>query len=286
MAGLMYLSYCTLLILLHRPFIEKEGVEPTKSSVSSLSICTSAATRCVDVAASMHFRDFLLVSWNFAIYQVFTASLIHIHTAANSGSVISDVAKGDLIKSVSVVKRLSKFSTSAGQIHQVLLRLMKMGNIPYESLSDEEENGDKGATVSKAHINKGSRKRRKSKATPALTTPSAASNSDNYSSRSTNVDDSVDSARGDCKLTTSSTPWITDLSQNHSASKLLKSPNTSTQATSTSTRTPNQQYDDPSSSANSTPTSVVNGDWINGLYSSIQQDGNQGERSNKQCIMV
>jgi hypothetical protein len=90
----MYLSYCTLLILLHRPFIEKEGGEKTKSSLSSLSICTSAATRCVDVAASMHFRDFLLVSWNFAIYHVFTASLIHIHTVANSGSVVSDLAKG------------------------------------------------------------------------------------------------------------------------------------------------------------------------------------------------
>ncbi|ORZ13577.1 fungal-specific transcription factor domain-domain-containing protein, partial [Absidia repens] len=124
MSGLMYLSYCTLLILLHRPFIEKEGSEKTKSSVSSLSICTSAATRCVDVASSMHFRDFLLVSWNFAIYHVFTASLIHIHTAANSGSIVSDVAKGDLVKSVRVVKRLSNLSTAACQIHQVLLRLM------------------------------------------------------------------------------------------------------------------------------------------------------------------
>ncbi|KAI8098493.1 fungal-specific transcription factor domain-containing protein, partial [Halteromyces radiatus] len=124
MSGLMYLSYCTLLILLHRPFIEKEGGEKTKSSVSSLSICISAATRCVDVADSMHFRDFLLVSWNFAIYHVFTASLIHIHTASHAGSVVSDVAKSDLIKSVRVVKRLSNMSAAACQIHQVLLRLM------------------------------------------------------------------------------------------------------------------------------------------------------------------
>jgi hypothetical protein len=228
----------------------------------------------------MHFRDFLLVSWSFAIYQVFTASLIHIHTAANSGSVISDVAKGDLIKSVSVVKRLSKFSTSAGHIHQVLLRLMKMGNIPYESLSEDEENEDQGAGGSKAYINKAPKKRRKPKATPALTTPSASSNSD-PNARSTNVDHSEDSARGDGKLTTISTSRISDLRQNQSTS-IPKNPSTSTQVT--STPTPTQQHDDPANSANSTPTSVINGDWINGLYSSIQQEGNQGERSNKQCI--
>jgi hypothetical protein len=283
MIGLMYLSYCTLLILLHRPFIEKEGVEPTKSSASSLSICTSAATRCVDVAASMHFRDFLLVSWSFAIYQVFTASLIHIHTAANSGSVISDVAKGDLIKSVSVVKRLSKFSTTAGRIHQVLLRLMKMGNIPYDALSEDEENEDQGAGGSKAHVNKASKKRRRSKATPALTTPSAASNSDS-NARSTIFDHREDSARGDGKFTTSSTSRIAELRQNQSTANLPKNLNASIQVT--STPTPTQQHDDPSNSANSTPTSVVNGDWINGLYSSMQQDGNQRERSNKQCIKI
>ncbi|KAI9262802.1 fungal-specific transcription factor domain-containing protein [Helicostylum pulchrum] len=140
MSGLMYLSYCTLLILLHRPFIEKDGGQKTRSSQSSLSICTSAATRCVDIAEKMHYRDFLLVSWNFAIYPVFTAALIHIYNAANPDSIVSDVAKSNLIKAAGVIKRLSKLSSGAGRLYVVLRQLMKLRKIDIDSceLSDTD----------------------------------------------------------------------------------------------------------------------------------------------------
>ncbi|KAI9483643.1 MAG: fungal-specific transcription factor domain-containing protein [Benjaminiella poitrasii] len=142
MSGLMYLSYCTLLILLHRPFIENNG-GMTRSSQSSLSICTSAATRCVDIAEKMHYRDFLLVSWNFAMYPVFTASLIHIYNATNPDTIVSDVAKSNLWRACSVIKRMSKISIAAARLYDVLTQLTKIRDISMDeklqNRSDDEE---------------------------------------------------------------------------------------------------------------------------------------------------
>ncbi|KAI8980552.1 fungal-specific transcription factor domain-containing protein [Pilobolus umbonatus] len=179
-----------------------EGGEKTRSSQSSLSICTSAATRCVDIAEKMHYRDFLLSSWNFAIYPVFTASLIHIYNASNSDSIVSDVAKGNLIKATQVVKRLSKLSTAAGRVYEVLLQLMKVRRI---SVTGEEE-------VKKTH------RRKKS---------------------------------GSIKKTDE------DIPANKESD--IQSPITIASDS------------DIMPSAQSTPSSM-NGDWINGLYSSFQSD--------------
>ncbi|KAI7870988.1 fungal-specific transcription factor domain-containing protein [Spinellus fusiger] len=130
MSGLIYLAYCTLLMLLHRPFIEQDTEKNTKSSLSSLSICTNAATRCVDIAEKMHYRDFLLISWNFSIYPVFTASVIHVYNASNTDSIISDVAISNVIKAIIVIKRLSKITPSAEHMYHVLRRLMHYHKIP------------------------------------------------------------------------------------------------------------------------------------------------------------
>lgn len=262
----MYLSYCTLLILLHRPFIEKEGGEKTRSSLSSLSICTSAATRCVDVATSMHFRDFLLVSWNFAIYHVFTASLIHIHTVANSGSVVSDLAKGDLIKAIRVVKRLSNLSAAACQIHQVLLRLMKMRNIPYTDPSDDNSDNENGCREDQAkHSNKGRTKDKK------------ASSASIATKARTNLS-RPDTMATDTTTKSGMSPRISDVGRGQITHKLTaRSP--SADPPSTTVNSVQQPHDDRASSASSTPTSLTNGDWINGLYSSIQQEDNQGKQT-------
>lgn len=77
----------------------------------------------------MHYRDFLLVSWNFAIYPVFTASLIHIYNATNKDRDIAEAAKSNLAKAVYVVERLAKVSFNASKLHDLLLELAKARGI-------------------------------------------------------------------------------------------------------------------------------------------------------------
>ncbi|KAG1156293.1 hypothetical protein G6F36_014338 [Rhizopus arrhizus] len=121
----LHLCYFTLLILLHRPFIEKgQG-----NSTSSINICTSAAIQCVDLAEKMHYRDFLLVSWNFVIYPVFTAALIHIYNATQSDNQTAVEAKGHLKRAIAVIRQLGKLSVGANQLHTLLLDLTKFQKI-------------------------------------------------------------------------------------------------------------------------------------------------------------
>lgn len=77
----------------------------------------------------MHYRDFLLVSWNFAIYPVFTASLIHIYNATNKDRDTAEAAKSNLAKAVCVVERLAKVSINASKLHGLLLELAKARGI-------------------------------------------------------------------------------------------------------------------------------------------------------------
>ncbi|KAI9265939.1 fungal-specific transcription factor domain-containing protein [Sporodiniella umbellata] len=127
MSNMLHLSYHTLLILLHRPFIEKAEINVNEKS--SLSICTDAAERIVEIAENMHYRDFLLVSWNFSIYHVFTASLIHIFNATSNDHHISNPSKQYLRRAISVIERLANLTKSAIKLHQLLLDLVKIRNI-------------------------------------------------------------------------------------------------------------------------------------------------------------
>ncbi|KAI9340749.1 fungal-specific transcription factor domain-containing protein [Pilaira anomala] len=250
MSGLMYLSYCTLLILLHRPFIEKDGGQKTRSSQSSLSICTSAATRCVDIAEKMHYRDFLLVSWNFAIYPVFTAALIHIYNAANPDSIVSDVAKSNLIKAAGVIKRLSKLSSAAGRLYEVLVQLMKLRKIDIDSceLSDQEE--EETASIKKK---KTSWERKKPHTILTNTKGKKRRTSDEYS---------IHESDGICK--------ISDVGRGNTPSSRAYM----NRASPTETVSPsmNMLSDSEVASTHSTPSSMNNGDWINGLYSQLQSE--------------
>ncbi|KAI7873465.1 fungal-specific transcription factor domain-containing protein [Mucor mucedo] len=207
MSGLMYLSYCTLLILLHRPFIEKEG-QNTRSSKSSLSICTSAATRCVDIAEKMHYRDFLLVSWNFAIYPVFTAALIHIYNASNPDSIVSDEAKSNLIKATGVIKRLSKLSSGARRLYDVLRQLMRLREITVDNSELSDDTTVKENKRKTCHVRK-----------------NTASGSRLYLNRASSTE--------------MNSPMLSDSEV---------------------------------ASTHSTPSSIGNGEWINGLYSQLQTD--------------
>lgn len=232
----MYLCYCTLLILLHRPFIEKDGGQKTRSSHSSLSICTSAATRCVDIAEKMHYRDFLLVSWNFGIYPVFTASLIHIYNATNPDTIIADVAKSNLVKACVVIKRLSKISIGAAKLYDVLDQLTKIRDIKIDTPKIFEKLKSKHAHSLIKH---------------------SKSKSEHHTHESDSNKTSPEMGR------------TTQLySHTRESSTELGSP--------TAPISPDTEA---ITSAHSTPSSIGNGDWINGLYSSIQPSNFQGRSS-------
>ncbi|GAA5805450.1 hypothetical protein HPULCUR_010966 [Helicostylum pulchrum] len=131
MSGLLCLSYCTSLILLHRPFIEKQD-DNRKSKLTSqgaLTICTNAAIRIVEVSESMHYRDFLMVSWGFALYPVFTATLIHIHNSSNPDSIVSDVAKSNLMRSLAVVDKLCLLSPMASKMGVILKKVVSLSPV-------------------------------------------------------------------------------------------------------------------------------------------------------------
>lgn len=255
----MYLSYCTLLILLHRPFIEKDSGQKTRSSQSSFSICTSAATRCVDIAEKMHYRDFLLVSWNFAIYPVFTASLIHIYNATNPDSIVSDIAKTNLAKACGVIKRLSKMSIGAAQLYDVLGQLTRIQEISIDNSVFDDDDGYTTCVGSRRPVHKvftGKFKNDKS---------SLEDNNPDSNERLSDV------GRG---------------SNSHSRSKS----HLSTRDSSIEITSPQLTIlSDPEvcNSTNSTPTSTSNEDWINGLYSCMQNDTmNQGIIQILECKFI
>ncbi|KAI8390152.1 fungal-specific transcription factor domain-containing protein [Blakeslea trispora] len=132
MTGMICLSYCTVLILLYRPFIQKpdeqSSTEHSKksklSSESSLAICTSAANRIVEVSESMHYRDFLMVSWGFALYPVFTAALIHIYNCSSADASVSESAKLNLVRALAVVDKLCLLSPVACNMGDILKKII------------------------------------------------------------------------------------------------------------------------------------------------------------------
>lgn len=99
------------------------------SSQSALTICTSAAIRIVELSESMHYRDFFMVSWGFALYPVFTAALIHIYNATNSDSIISDVAKSNLVRALQVVDKLCLLSPMAAGMGNILKKIVALSSI-------------------------------------------------------------------------------------------------------------------------------------------------------------
>ncbi|KAI8142510.1 fungal-specific transcription factor domain-containing protein [Fennellomyces sp. T-0311] len=249
MSGLIYLTYCTLLVLLHRPFIEKERQgHDTRLSLSSLTICTNAATRCVDIAEKMHYRDFMLISWSFSIYPVFTASLIHIYNAASTDHIVADVAKSNIVKAMSVIKRLSKLTPGAGKLFGILKQLMETRKISVGEhvLSDMTDDDQPIAN------NKGKRKRRQRRASHSPT-QSKAGFKIGMSPRTSDVGRGSSSAG--------------------SVSPLPAHPTTSNSTTTLHTNS-NISRDPPDrpSSAGSTPSSIINGDWISGLCSTMEHD--------------
>jgi hypothetical protein len=143
---------------------------------------------------------------------------------------------------------------------------MKMRNIPYTDPSDDDSDDDNGCREHQAkHVSKDRTKDKKaSSASTATKTRTTISRPDTMATDTTTTK-------------TGMSPRISDVGRGQITHKLTaRSP--SADPPSNTANNVQQPYDDRASSASSTPTSLTNGDWINGLYSSIQQDDNQGKQ--------
>lgn len=144
MAGMIALCYYTVLSLLHRPFIERnsQAQRNAKSALSSLSICTSAAIRCINVAEKMNFRESMLFSWNFVVYPVFSSSIIHIHNANSDDEKLRETAKKYIIKSANLFKRLQSVTANAEQIYQIFVKVLDVQDLDIEEVQADQQGNE------------------------------------------------------------------------------------------------------------------------------------------------
>jgi hypothetical protein len=135
------LCYYTVLSLLHRPFIERDNhtQRNAKSALSSLSICTSAAIRCINVAEKMNFRESMLFSWNFVVYPVFSSSIIHIHNANSDDEKLKETAKRYITKSANLFKRLQSVTANAEQIYEIFVKILNVQDVDIEEVHVDQQ---------------------------------------------------------------------------------------------------------------------------------------------------
>ncbi|KAF7727016.1 Transcriptional activator of fatty acid utilization [Apophysomyces ossiformis] len=154
-AASVLLCYFSLLILLHRPFIERIAVGKTKvrSSYSSFRIGTSAATRGMRIAAQMTVRDFLMFPYSFSLYPVLQCCLIHMYNTKNPDARISSPAKADLAKGLDLVDRLRQMSNSAKKLHTLLSIIMDNKDIDVSTSQSEQDEHKKSVSNGSENVN-------------------------------------------------------------------------------------------------------------------------------------
>ncbi|ORZ06882.1 fungal-specific transcription factor domain-domain-containing protein [Absidia repens] len=125
------ICYYGLLVLLHRPFIERagSGKSNARSSYSSFRIGSSAASRGIRIASHMEPRDFLMFPYAFSLYPVLQCCLIHMYNTKNPDSRIAGPAKVDLTTGLELINRLKKMSHNAHKLHFLLGTIMENNSI-------------------------------------------------------------------------------------------------------------------------------------------------------------
>ncbi|KAI9494424.1 fungal-specific transcription factor domain-containing protein, partial [Zychaea mexicana] len=123
------LCYFGSLILLHRPFIERNTNNNDRPSYSSFRISTSAATRGTRIAERMSIRDFLMLPYCFNITPVLQLALIHIYNSRNPDGRISAPSKIYFRKTFELVSKIRPMSKRANQLYTVLEFIIDQMNI-------------------------------------------------------------------------------------------------------------------------------------------------------------
>ncbi|KAI9244705.1 fungal-specific transcription factor domain-containing protein [Phascolomyces articulosus] len=140
------LSYFGCLILLHRPFIERDTNNNDRPSYSSFRISTSAATRGIRIAERMSIRDYLMLPYCFNITPILQFSLIHIYNSRSPDGRIAAPSKAYFHKTMELVTKIQPMSKRATQLYKVLKFIIDTMNIPMESEAGSPTN-DEAATA-------------------------------------------------------------------------------------------------------------------------------------------
>ncbi|KAI8880203.1 hypothetical protein K501DRAFT_275782 [Backusella circina FSU 941] len=139
------LCYFSLLILLHRPFIEAvANGKKARPSYSSFRIGTSAATRGIRIASQMTMRDFMMFPYSFSLYPVLQCCLIHMYNTKNPDARLSTPAKTDLAKGIALISKLRTMSTTAQRLCSLLKTIMNNRDIDVneEKLRSRDSSAD------------------------------------------------------------------------------------------------------------------------------------------------
>lgn len=128
----MLMFYCSSLILLHQPFIQKIQ---SKSSHTSQQICTSAATRGMRIACRLTARDYLMCPYSFTLYPIRQFGLIHMFNSKNPDPQVSISAKFYLKKGTQLLSRIKNMSSTATSLYEVF---KDISDIPDIDMNKEE----------------------------------------------------------------------------------------------------------------------------------------------------
>ncbi|KAF9187858.1 hypothetical protein BGZ50_001714 [Haplosporangium sp. Z 11] len=122
----IHISYYTVLILLHRPYMVPSSLTKSKLSESmpSLNICVSAANSLTHLAERLVQDDNIQYCWSFLTYEVFTASLIHLTNSASLDIRLQSQARKNLVKAIGFMKALGRRWFNAAKFSMVLEDLM------------------------------------------------------------------------------------------------------------------------------------------------------------------
>ncbi|KAG1453307.1 hypothetical protein G6F56_007608 [Rhizopus delemar] len=115
------------------------GKKKARSTYSSFSIGTSAATRGIRIASQMTLRDFLMFPYSFSLYPVLQCCLILMYNTKLSDAKISVPAKMDLAKGIDLISKLRTMSNTAQRLYVLLKTVMNHKNIEISTASDPEE---------------------------------------------------------------------------------------------------------------------------------------------------
>ncbi|KAI8139346.1 fungal-specific transcription factor domain-containing protein [Fennellomyces sp. T-0311] len=136
------LCYFACLILLHREFIERDSNNNQRASYSSFRISTSAATRGVRIAERLSVRDYLMLPYYFNMTPVLQCALIHIYNSKNRDPAISEPARENVRKAVSVAQLLKEISKRGEILYKLLCTIIAVVDIdvyPEKLTPDKEE---------------------------------------------------------------------------------------------------------------------------------------------------
>ncbi|KAF8943465.1 hypothetical protein BGZ47_005412 [Haplosporangium gracile] len=132
----LHMTFYTTLILLHRPYSHKSAYNNPNDSSISLSICTSAANNCIEMASNLMraadgSRDVprLKCLLHSAVFNFFTAGLVHITNCTSTDPVLAASAKLRTVETLRCLSVMEDVWISSKWCGNNIKNLLKARNI-------------------------------------------------------------------------------------------------------------------------------------------------------------